>query len=53
MALGRSYAEKRGGAPKGGNTSVIHWDLVKDMRVKGSSVKVDGKVILKDGKILV
>jgi aminopeptidase len=53
MALGRSYKEKRGGAPEGANESAIHWDIVKDTRVKGSFVEVDGKTILKDGKILI
>ncbi|MFQ5492763.1 MAG: aminopeptidase [Candidatus Dojkabacteria bacterium] len=52
MALGRAYKEKRGGAPEGGNKSVIHWDIVKDMRKKGSVVLVDGKEVLKDGRIL-
>lgn len=50
MALGRAYTEKRGG---GENESAIHWDLVKDMRGKGSRVEVDGEVVLKDGKLLV
>jgi aminopeptidase len=53
LALGRSYREKRGGAPKGYNNSAIHWDLVKDTRIKGSTVEIDGKKILKDGKILI
>lgn len=50
MALGRSYKEKRGG---GTNESAIHWDIVKDMRLAGSEVRVDDKVILRDGKLLV
>jgi len=48
LALGRSYKEARGG---GTNESAIHWDIVKDMRIPGSRVEIDGKVILKDGKI--
>lgn len=53
MALGRSYEEKRGGAPTKPNKSAIHWDLVKDTRMPGSYVEVDGKKVLQDGKILV
>lgn len=50
LALGRSYKDKRGG---GTNESAIHWDIVKDMRLPGSRVEVDGRVVLEDGKILV
>lgn len=53
LALGRSYAEKRGGAPVGGNESVIHWDIVKNMRPKGSQLLIDGKPILKEGKFTI
>lgn len=53
MALGKSYAEKRGGAVSGGNVSAIHWDIVKDMRNKDSIVTVDGKKVLIAGKIVV
>ncbi len=49
MALGRAYKEKRGG---GENESAIHWDIVKDMRLDGSIIKVDNKIVLKEGKIL-
>lgn len=52
MALGRSYEEERGGAPKGGNVSAIHWDMVKDMRKKGSQIYVNGKKVFEDGKWL-
>lgn len=48
LALGLAYEEKEGG---GTNKSAIHWDLVKDTRLIGSRVIVDGKVILRDGKI--
>lgn len=48
MALGRSYREKRGG---GENKSAIHWDIVKDMRLPGSVLTIDGRVVLKDGKL--
>jgi len=49
-ALGRSYEDKIGW---GKNTSAIHWDIVKDMRKKGSEVWIDKTLVLKDGKILV
>jgi aminopeptidase len=48
MAIGEAYEECRGI-----NKSAIHMDIVKDMTEKGSSVTVDGKVVLRDGKILV
>ncbi|MDB4978897.1 MAG: hypothetical protein JWM56_1083 [Candidatus Peribacteria bacterium] len=50
MALGRAYTEERGG---GKNTGTIHWDLVKDLRHNGSTVSVDERVIIRDGKVLV
>lgn len=49
LALGMAYEEKEGG---GINKSAIHWDLVKDMRLPGSQVIIDGKTVLKDGKIV-
>lgn len=53
LALGRSYKEKRGGAPKDFNDSNIHWDIVKDMRKKGCALLIDGKAIMKEGKFLI
>ena len=50
MALGRAYKDKRGG---GENQSAIHWDIVKDMRSEGSVLTIDGKVVLKEGKLYV
>lgn len=50
MALGRAYKNTRG---CGENESAIHWDLVKDMRTEGSVLTIDGKVVLKEGKLLV
>ncbi|MBP9670529.1 aminopeptidase [Candidatus Woesebacteria bacterium] len=50
MALGRAYKEKRGG---GENESAIHWDIVKDMRLPGSVLTIDGVEVLKEGKLLV
>ena len=52
LALGRSYKEERGGAPVDFNDSSIHWDMVKDMRKKGSVLYVDNKPLLKNGKII-
>lgn len=49
MALGMAYKDRRGG---GENESGIHWDLVKDMRLPGSVLTIDGKVVLKEGKLL-
>ena len=50
MALGRAYKERRGG---GENESAIHWDIVKDMRSKGSVLTIDDRQVLKSGKLLV
>lgn len=48
MAVGEAYEECHGF-----NKSTIHMDIVKDMNPKGSSVVADGKVILKDGMLIV
>ena len=50
LALGRAYEEERGG---GKNQGTIHWDMIKDLRHKGSLLTVDGKAIIADGKVLV
>jgi len=50
LAVGSSYPKKELGGGK--NKSAIHWDLIKDMRKNGSKILIDGKVILKDGKII-
>lgn len=50
MALGRAYKNTRG---CGENESAIHWDLVKDMRSEGSTLTIDGKEVLKEGKLLI
>ena len=47
MAVGMAYKDCNGI-----NESTIHMDIVKDMQPKGSSVVVDGKTILKEGKLL-
>lgn len=46
IALGRAYPQVGGT-----NRSAIHWDIVKDMR-KGGEIYLDGRLVLKDGKIL-
>lgn len=53
MAVGKSFKDKRGGSPDNPNKSAVHWDLVKDMRKKGSEIYVDGKLVFKEGKWLV
>lgn len=50
LALGNAYPDKEGG---GKNRSAIHWDLVKDTRLKDSLVLFDGTPVLKSGQILV
>ena len=44
LALGRSYPETGGT-----NESVVHWDLICDLR-EGGTVKVDGDTILDGGQ---
>ncbi|WP_041076342.1 aminopeptidase [Thermotoga caldifontis] len=46
IALGRAYP-KVGGT----NRSVIHWDIVKDLRQQGE-IYLDGELIFKNGEIL-
>ena len=43
LALGRSYPETGGT-----NESVVHWDLICDLR-EGGTLTADGEVILRDG----
>lgn len=50
MALGMAYKDRRGG---GENESGIHWDIVKDMRLPGSVLTIDGVEVLKEGRLLV
>lgn len=49
IALGKSFKQKQGG---GKNEASIHWDMIKDLRHKGSEVKVDDLVIIKNGKLV-
>jgi aminopeptidase len=48
LALGNSYTDL-GGV----NQSAIHWDLVKDLRLPGSRIELDGVVVQSDGTWLV
>ena len=48
LALGNSYTDL-GGV----NESAIHWDLVKDLRLPGSHIELDGDVVQRDGGWLV
>ncbi len=48
LALGRAYEECRGT-----NRSALHWDMIKDLRGKGSSVLVDGRPLVRRGDRLV
>jgi aminopeptidase len=48
LALGNSYTDL-GGV----NESAIHWDLVKDLRLPGSRIELDGIVVQRDGAWLV
>jgi aminopeptidase len=43
LALGQSYT-----SIGGQNTSVIHWDIVKDLR-SGGRIELDGEVVQQDG----
>jgi len=45
LALGMGYPES--GSK---NRSPIHWDILKDMKVKGSKILLDGELIYKEGK---
>jgi aminopeptidase len=46
LALGRSYPETGGT-----NESVVHWDLICDLR-EGGTLTADGEVILRDGRFV-
>ena len=48
LALGNSYTDLGGT-----NESAIHWDIVKDLRLPGSSLELDGAVVQRDGAWLV
>jgi aminopeptidase len=48
LAVGNSYTDL-GGV----NQSAIHWDLVKDLRLPGSRIELDGVVVQRDGTWLV
>jgi aminopeptidase len=44
LAVGNSYTDLGGS-----NQSAIHWDLVKDMRLPGSRIELDGRIVQQDG----
>ena len=46
LALGNSYTDL-GGV----NRSAIHWDLVKDLRLPGSRIELDGVVVQQRGRL--
>ena len=48
LALGNSYTDL-GGV----NESAIHWDIVKDLRLPGSRIELDGVTVQQDGAWLV
>jgi aminopeptidase len=48
LALGNSYTDL-GGV----NSSAIHWDIVKDLRLPGSRIELDGAVVQRDGTWLI
>ena len=48
VAVGNSYTDL-GGV----NQSAIHWDLVKDLRLPGSRIELDGVVVQREGAWLV
>ena len=48
LAVGNSYTDL-GGV----NQSAIHWDLVKDLRLPGSRIELDGVVVQREGAWLV
>ncbi len=47
MAVGQSYLQTGGT-----NNSVIHWDMITDMR-QGGKIYADGVLIYQDGKFLI
>ena len=48
LALGNSF-QHLGGT----NVSRIHWDIVKDLRLPGSRIELDGEIVQQDGAWLV
>lgn len=47
IALGRAYPECGGT-----NQSAIHWDIIKDTRLPGSKITIDGEPFLVDGEFI-
>jgi aminopeptidase len=48
LALGQGFANLGGT-----NESKVHWDIVKDLRLPGSRIELDGEVVQRDGAWLV
>jgi aminopeptidase len=44
VALGKGFPNLGGS-----NESVLHWDIVKDLRLPGSRIELDGEVVQRDG----
>ena len=48
LALGQGFSFLGGS-----NESSVHWDIVKDLRLPGSRVELDGEVVQRDGSWIV
>jgi aminopeptidase len=48
LALGQGFPDLGGS-----NESAVHWDIVKDLRLPGSRLELDGTVVQRDGAWLV
>jgi len=48
LALGNGFPNLGGS-----NTSRIHWDIVKDLRLPGTRIELDGEVVQQDGTWLI
>jgi aminopeptidase len=48
LALGQGFPNLGGT-----NESTVHWDIVKDLRLPGSRIELDGEVVQRDGAWLV
>jgi aminopeptidase len=48
IAVGAAYQDVGGT-----NQSTVHWDLVKDMRLPGARIELDGEVVQQEGRWLI
>jgi len=48
FAVGKAY-----GFTGGTNESSVHWDIVKDLRMEGTSIECDGETVQRDGRWLI